>query len=413
MAAALAEDIVIHHYPAAQRSLRIAYVTETYPPEVNGVAMSTARVVEGLHQRNHDVQLIRPRQDSGDTAERSPRFHEVLTRGLPIPKYPNLRMGVASKRSLVRLWSVHRPDVVHVATEGPLCWAAVQAAQYLKVPVSSDFRTNFHAYSRHYGMGWLHRPIMAYLRKFHNRTQCTMVPTEALRRELAGCGFHHVSVVSRGVDTQQFSPAHRSDALRAQWGAAPDDMVLLCVGRIAAEKNLGTLIDAFEALLRRSQRTRLVLVGDGPLRAELQARCPQVIFAGQRTGTDLAAHYASADLFAFPSLTETFGNVTTEALASGLPVVAFDYAAAAQVIRPHENGLLVPFGDAAAFQHSLAELAADPVRCRAMGLQARVAAQALDWDGIVARFETMLTAVIGQASGFVDARRIPVIRPTA
>ena len=176
-------SLVIDNYPAAQRSLRIAFVTETYPPEVNGVAMTMARVVGGLHRRNHDVQLVRPRQDSRDEADRSVRFHEVLMRGLPIPRYPNLRMGAPSKRALVQLWSLRRPDVVHIATEGPLGWSALQAARHLKLPVSTDFRTNFHAYSRHYGIGWLHKPIMAYLRKFHNRAASTMVPTEALRRE--------------------------------------------------------------------------------------------------------------------------------------------------------------------------------------------------------------------------------------
>jgi glycosyltransferase involved in cell wall biosynthesis len=394
MEQASTEGLMVDNFPAAQRSLRIAFVTETYPPEVNGVAMSTARVVEGLHRRNHDVQLIRPRQDSSDAAERSPRFHEVLTRGLPIPKYPNLRMGVASKRSMVRMWSVRRPDVVHIATEGPLCWSAMQAALHLKLPVCSDFRTNFHAYSRHYGIGWLHRPIMAYLRKFHNRTQCTMVPTEALRLELAACGFQRLTVVSRGVDTRQFSPAHRSDDLRAQWGAGPDDLVLTCVGRIAAEKNLVTLVDAYEAIRAQQPRARLVLVGDGPMRAELQARCPSVVFAGQRTGQDLATHYASADLFVFPSMTETFGNVTAEAMASGLPVVAFDYAAAGQLIRPGDNGLLAPFGDTQAFMRCALELAANTPRLRRMGLQACQDAKLLDWDGIVERFENVLSTLI-------------------
>src|SRR5574343_1270566 len=140
-----ADSILVDNYPAAQRSLRIAFVTETYPPEVNGVAMTLARIVEGLHRRNHDVQLIRPRQDASDSAERTVRFHEVLMRGLPIPRYPNLRMGVPSKKALVQLWSLHRPDVVHIATEGALGWSALQAALHLKLPVCSDCRTNFEA----------------------------------------------------------------------------------------------------------------------------------------------------------------------------------------------------------------------------------------------------------------------------
>lgn len=391
------DGILVDNYPAAHRSLRIAFVTETYPPEVNGVAMTIARIVEGLHARNHDVQLIRPRQDANDSAETAVRFHEVLMRGLPIPRYPNLRMGVPSKKALVQLWSVHRPDVVHIATEGALGWSALQAATHLKLPVCSDFRTNFHAYSRHYGIGWLYKPIMAYLRKFHNRTQNTMVPTEALRRDLEAGGFKNLTVVSRGVDTKQFTPLRRSQALREQWGVAPDDLVVLYVGRIAPEKNLPALIAAFEAISQKDARAKLVVVGSGPQQEELQQRLPQAIFAGQRKGEDLAAHYASGDLFLFPSLTETFGNVTTEAMASGLAVLAFNYAAAAQLIRSGENGVLAPMDDTAAFVQAAASLAADLQGRRRMGEAACQTASALDWSSIVARFEGVLDSVIHRA----------------
>jgi glycosyltransferase involved in cell wall biosynthesis len=389
--------ILVDNYPAVHRSLRIAVVTETYPPEVNGVAMTIAKVVEGLHHRNHDVQLIRPRQDKQESGDRSVRFHEVLMRGLPIPRYPNLRMGVPSKKALVQLWAVHRPDVVHIATEGPLGWSALQAAHHLKLPISSDFRTNFHAYSQHYGIGWLRKPIMAYLRKFHNRTLCTMVPTEALKRDLEACGLRHLMVVARGVDTRQFNPARRSEALRASWGVGAQDLVLVCVGRLAPEKNLDTVAAAFDAVLAREPRARLLLVGDGPMRATLQARYPNAIFAGQRSGDDLAAHYASADLFLFASVTETFGNVTTEAMASGLPVVAYNYAAAAQLIQPGENGLLVPFADRTSFIQAAQALAQNPTQRLSMGAAARHTASQWDWDRIVARFEGVLQTVIRQA----------------
>jgi glycosyltransferase involved in cell wall biosynthesis len=389
--------IVVDSIAAPRRSLRIACVTETYPPEVNGVASTMARFVEGLHRRNHDVQLIRPRQGALQTAEQQPGFHEVLMRGLPIPKYPNLRMGVPSKRALVRLWSTHRPDVVHIATEGPLGWSALQAALHLKLPVCSDFRTNFHAYSKHYGVGWLHRPIMAYLRKFHNRTQCTLVPTEALRRDLQAAGFRHVSVVKRGVDTERFNPSLRSDDLRRSWGAAPDDLVVGCVGRLAAEKNLGLLSDAFEAIRRVDARARLVIVGEGPLRGELQARWPDAVFAGQQIGPALSAHYASLDLFLFPSLTETFGNVTPEAMASGLPVVAFNYAAASQIIEDGHSGALVAMGDADAFIREAVGVASHPARRAAIGRAAREAARRLGWDEVIARFEGVLLQVMRNA----------------
>lgn len=406
------DAIVVDHFPAARRSLRISVVTETYPPEVNGVASTIARVVQGLQQRNHEVQLVRPRQPASPTSpitEPQPGIHEVLMRGLPVPRYPNLRMGVPSKRQLVQLWSHQRPDVVHIATEGPLGWSALQAALHLKLPVTSDFRTNFHAYSQHYGVGWLRKPIMVYLRKFHNRCAATMVPTEALRQELQAAGFRQLVTLARGVDTRIYQPSRRSEALRQRWGVRPDDLVVACVGRLAPEKNLGLVLDSFAAIVQRVPRARLLLVGDGPQRAELLRRMPEAILAGQRHGEDLAAHYASADLFLFASLTETFGNVTTEAMASGLPVVAFNYAAAAQMIDSGQNGRLVPCGDAAGFIAAAVAVATQPERLPHLGRSARERALAQDWDGIVARFETVLLQALRvnpapQAGGLVRPR---------
>jgi glycosyltransferase involved in cell wall biosynthesis len=386
----LPADVVVDELRSAQRTVRITVVTETYPPEVNGVALSIAQVVEGLRSRGHDLQLVRPRQTRHDAADQGERFEEQLMRGLPIPRYPHLKMGLPAKSALVELWARRRPDVVHIATEGPLGWSALQAALKLRLPVTSDFRTNFDAYSRHYGVGWLRQPIMAYLRKFHNRALATMVPTDALRADLLGHGFRHVQVVGRGVDTVRFAPRHRSEALRASWGVGPKTQVVACVGRLAPEKNLGLLVDAFAAMHRVQPDSRLLLVGDGPARRELQACCPQAVFAGMRRGEDLAAHYASADVFIFPSTTETFGNVTPEAMASGLPVLAYDYAAAARLIRSGTNGLLVPLDQRAQFITAAVTLASDPLQARALGVQAREAMLTQGWDHIVGQVEAIL-----------------------
>jgi glycosyltransferase involved in cell wall biosynthesis len=387
----------------AASALRIVYVTETWPPEVNGVATTAARFVQGLVQRGHRVRLVRPRQH-GATPEMPAApgplgVDESFTAGSPLPLYPALRLGWARSGALARDWQAWRPDLVHVATEGPLGWAALGAARRLGLPVTSDFRTNFHAYSRHYRVGWLQGPVLAYLRAFHRRTVCTMVPTEALRRELAAQGFEDLSVVARGVDTHLFDPAHRSEALRARWGVQPDDPVLLCVGRLAPEKNLMTLVEAFRALQGSHPRARLLLVGDGPQRAALQAACPQALFAGSRRGADLAAHYASADLFAFPSLTETYGNVTPEAMASGLALVAFDHAAASQLVHHGENGLLVAPGDGEGFRLTLDRLLRQPERRRALGWAARQSMRSQSWEVVVAHFEALLLQQVRRAAG--------------
>lgn len=376
--------------------LRIAVVTETWPPEVNGVAMSLSRVVAGLLERGHAVQLVRPRQRVTRTeksAQTSPSegFEEVLCSSLPLPGYPELRMGVTFAGRLRRLWQRRRPDVVHLATEGPLGWSALSAARALGVPVTSDFRTNFHAYSDHYGVGWLHHPIAAYLRHFHNRTQLTMVPTDGLGEQLRARGYLNVGVVARGVDLAQFHPKHRSDALRKAWGVDnPSSLVVAYVGRLAAEKNLSLLVQAFEAIRRHRVDAHLLLVGDGPLRGELARACPDAIFAGHRSSVDLAQHYASADLFLFPSLTETFGNVTTEAMASGLPVIAFDYAAAARLMMHEVSGMLVPCGDETGFVRVAVQLSQDQTCRRVIGEHARRAVDSLGWESVVGQFEAFL-----------------------
>jgi glycosyltransferase involved in cell wall biosynthesis len=394
---------------SARKPLRIALVTETYPPEVNGVALTVARIAEGLRQRGHELQLVRPRQGADGSAPHAGHpLRDVLVAGAPIPCYPHLRLGLPAGRELRRLWRRRRPDLVHIATEGPLGWSALRAARELDIAVTSDFRTNFQAYSGHYRLGWLRGVIAAYLRRFHNLASCTMVPTEALRAELQAAGFERTVVVARGVDTQRFSPARRSEALRRLWGVADGDAVVLYVGRLAAEKNLELLLQAFAAMQQCNPRLQLVLVGDGPLRAALGERCPKAVFAGQRSGVDLAAHYASADLFVFPSLTETFGNVTPEAMASGLPVLAFDYAAAGQLVQHGHNGLLAPFGDAAAFVHQAQALAADGAAARAMGEAARNTALGLDWGHIVRQIEAVMrSAMLATAATVATASTAP------
>jgi glycosyltransferase involved in cell wall biosynthesis len=390
--------LVVDETPATLRRLRVAVVTETFPPEVNGVARTISRVVDGLRARGHDVQLIRPRQVVDAGRELQASEEQVLTRGLPIPGYPDMRMGLPSKRALMSLWKLRRPDVVYVATEGPLGWSALQTARSLRVPVASEFRTNFHAYAQHYGVGWLQRPMLAYLRKFHNRTHVTMVPTAGLKKDLSPHGFERLEVVQRGVDTDLFHPGQRREDLRQSWGAAPDDPVVVCVGRLAAEKNLMLLAEAFEAFRAGVPRARLVVVGDGPLREQLQARAPYAHFAGSRSGDDLAAHYASADLFFFPSVTETFGNVTLEAMASGLPVLAYNYAAAAQVIDHGHNGWLVPFDDAAAYVQTAAKLHSASSDWKALGTLAVQAAARNAWDSIISQIERVLRQVLSDAN---------------
>ena len=369
------------------KPMRIAYVTETWPPELNGVSLTVERTVRYLRSRGHLVELIRPRQPGEAPLDASDEFR---TAGCVIPMYPDLRFGLALPGSLKERFRQSRPDLVHLATPGPLAWAALIAAGSLGIATTSDFRTNFHQYSRHYGLGFLAGPVLGLLRRFHNLTQRTFVPTQASRRELTRAGFQHISVVGRGVDTARFTPAARSAALRASWQAGAGTPVFLAVGRVAAEKNVELGLRAFEAARRLCPDLRMVVVGDGPARERLTAAHPAASFVGARRGTDLAAHYASADAFLFPSLSDTFGNVVMEALASGLPVVAFDCAAAAEHVIDGQSGRIAVPGDEAGFIAASAALAVAPQELQPMRDAAVAAARRATWDEVLERFEARL-----------------------
>jgi glycosyltransferase involved in cell wall biosynthesis len=373
--------------------MRIAMVTETYPPEVNGVARTIGLMAEGLQRRGHSIELVRPRQNGHDRSLEEENFSEILVSGIPIPRYTQLKMGVPSRRVLERRWREERPDIVHIATEGPLGWSALAAARRLGIPAASDFHTNFHTYTRDYGMAWLARPVTAYLRGFHNRAACTMVPTREIAQELGALRFERLRVVGRGVDPAVFHPARRSRELRAAWGARDDTLVALCVSRFAHEKNFALVIRAYEAMHRIRSDAKLVLVGDGPLADELRRENVGCVIAGRKVNGELAAHYASADVFLFPSMSETWGNVTLEAMASGLGIVAYDYAAAREVLRHGTSALLARFGDAAAFIAQAERLAREPQLAVDLGKEARKTSEHLTWERIVADFEAVLRDV--------------------
>jgi len=375
-------------------SLHVALISETFPPEINGVANTLGRLVDGLRSRGHRVQLVRPRQEVDQ--EQDAGNDLLLTRGWPLPGYPGLQWGQSSLHKLLRRWQRQRPDVLYIATEGPLGLSALRAARRLAIPVVSGFHTNFQQYTGHYGIGLLTRAMTNYLRWFHNRTQLTLVPSIGQKVDLQRRDFERLALLARGVDSQLFHPRRRSDALRESWGLGPDDLAVLHVGRLAAEKNLGLLVKAFHALQKAhpQRRMRLIMVGDGPLRASLQAQLPEALFCGLQRGEALATHYASGDLFLFPSLSETFGNVVLEALASSLAVVAFDQAAAAQHIHHGHNGMLARPGDEVGFCEAACELLDDAEVLRRIRLNARRHASHLSWDGIVALFEQHLRSAM-------------------
>ena len=385
--------------------LRITLVSETFPPEINGVANTLGRLSEGLRQRGHRVDVIRPRQ-AGDTPGDA-GDELLLCRGWALPGYPGLQWGEVSMHTLWRRWRRLRPDVLYIATEGPLGLSALRAARRLDIAVVSGFHTHFPQYCAPYGLGLLARVLTHYLRWFHRRTAITLVPSASLRLELERRGFERLGLMARGVDANLFNPSRRSSTLRESWGLAANDIAVLHVGRLAAEKNLGLLRLSMEALHKAypHKRLRIIVVGDGPQREQLQQQLPQAVFCGVQRGEALAEHYASGDLFLFPSLTETFGNVVLEAQASGLAVVAYDEAGAAQHIRHGHSGALAMPGDQAAFIDAACWLLEDEETLRRVRLNARQHASRQGWQTIIEQFESYLFGACRQAD--THSTRLP------
>jgi len=376
------------------KPLHITLVTETFAPEINGVANTLSRLCDGLRLRGHQVEVVRPRQ-SGDKPGNA-GDEVMLCRGWPIPGYPGLQWGQSSMHKLLRRWKRSRPDVLYIATEGPLGLCALRAARRLGIATVSGFSTNFQQYASQYGLGFLARALTHYLRWFHNRSDATLVPSLSQKAELERRGFERLELLSRGVDSQLFHPSKRSNLLRESWGLAPDDIALLHVGRLAPEKNLQLLKPTFDALINTypDKRLKLIVIGDGPQRLSLEQQLPDAVFCGIQRGEALAAHYACGDVFLFPSLTDTFGNVVMEALASGLGVVAYDEAAAAQHIRHGHNGAVAMPGDEEGFIDAACWMLEDRETLRRVRLNARQHASHQGWLAIVELFEKQLRSVI-------------------
>ncbi|GAB2577693.1 glycosyltransferase family 1 protein [Dyella jejuensis] len=372
--------------------MRIGIISETYPPEINGVALTVHGLATGLAARGHEIDLIRPRQAVRHPDE--PGIDALETRGASLPRYPGLRFGLPASRTLRKRWTRHRPDAIYVATEGPLGRSAVKTAMRLGIPVATGFHTRFDTYANHYGVGFLTPAVHGYLRRFHGRANITLVPTDALAEELSAMGVAHARLLRRAVDTKLFQASKRDLALRESWGVQADTPVVLYVGRIAPEKNLELAVDAFRAIQQVVPKARYVWVGDGPARAALQQAHADFIFAGMQREETLAAHYASADLFPFPSLSETFGNVILEALSSGLPVVAYNEGAAREHLIDDHNGFRIPSGDAGAFIAATVKLASDIGLLRQMSRAATASVERLSPEAVIREFETQLRELV-------------------
>jgi len=355
--------------------------------------MTFGNLASALAGRGHEVTVWRPNRPELTRGEPAAGLSEVWVPGFPIPRYPLLRFGLPAWRRLRQAWTHQRPDLVHVVTEGPLGASAITVARSLQIPVTSSFHTNFHTYVRDYGFGVLRGAALAWLRRVHNRTDRTFAPTAQLCAELSAEGFRNLSVLSRGVDTRRFDPARRCPALRARWGADENTLVVIHVGRIAAEKNFDLLFRAYQAMGAARPNIRFVVVGEGPIKAQLVRKHPGCVFEPFYSREEIGRYYASADMYVHTSLTETFGNVLVEAMASGLAVVGFDYAAARRFVKHGENGLVVARDEDDRLVAEAVRLALDGPLREKLGSAARLELVSQSWEQVATEFERELVAV--------------------
>jgi glycosyltransferase involved in cell wall biosynthesis len=348
--------------------VRVALVTDTYDPQVNGVTTVVRRIAHRLPDRGVVTVVVAPRYPEAPMGLPG----ELRIRSLPFPRYPAIRLSVPWPGEVERFLAAFRPDVIHAATEGPLGVAGRAVAVRRRIPLVTSYHTDFPGYCRHYGAAALAPAVWRWLRWFHRPARFTHTPGEFVRDTLHAHGIRQAVVWGRGVDTDHFHPARDGSTWRRRLGADSTTTLVIHVGRLAPEKNLDILCDAW-SIARDSlgSRAMFVVAGEGPMDAHVGRRLPWARRLGFIDREDLADLYAAADLCVLPSDTETCGLVALEAMASGVPVVAADAGGFRESIRHGLNGLLASPNDARAFAAHIVHLALEQTRRRQLAAEAR------------------------------------------
>ncbi len=386
--------------------MRILYCTDTYPPQVNGVSVVTALCVTGLRARGWSCAVVAPRYPANaqtvftdSTAVAGDLLVSVPS--VPMPLYPDVRCAAPAYAAVSRAVRRFRPHIIHSETEFMIGRLGQIAGRRAGIPLVSSYHTDFARYTAAYGIPWLRDVVAAYISRFHRRSLRTYTPSVPSRADLLQTGVRDVEVWGRGVDATTYSPSRRTAAWRDRL-ALGDRFVFLHVGRLAVEKRVKQIVEAY-ALAQRDlppDSTRLIIAGAGPCDATIRETAPPgtIMLGYLDRRTELPTLYASADAFVFASLTETLGLVVLEAMASGLPVIAVPAGGVADHLRDGVNGIATPPKDAAAMAAAMVALATDRARARRLGAGARATAEALTWDAELDRLDLSYREVCAQAS---------------
>jgi len=356
--------------------VRILVVAESFLPHMNGVTNSVLRVVDHFAASGDDLGIIAPKWPGADKHLRTSCGRRVRVRRIasaPMPGYTEVRIATTSAATLRRRIDEFAPDVIHLASPMILGGRAVVAAQKAGVPTVAVYQTDIPGYTARYGMPFLENASWQLLRDVHNRATLNLAPSTATRDQMLEHGIERVHLWRRGVDTSLFSPSLRSAKLRARY-ADPEEKLVVYVGRLAPEKQVADL-----RVLHDMPGVRLLIVGDGPERDALRRDMPRARFAGFRSGTDLAAHLASADLFVHPGELETFGQTIQEAMASGLPVIAPRRGGPVDLVTPSRTGWLYTPGMLDELRDRAADLLFDDAKREAFGTAALESVRQRTW----------------------------------
>ncbi|MFJ6127856.1 glycosyltransferase family 4 protein [Streptomyces griseoviridis] len=368
--------------------MRVVIVTESFPPDVNGVAHCALQTARHLVDRGHTPVVLTPAPAPGHRPDASAPCRVVHVPSLPLPGYPQVRVALPSRRLAATLVE-HRPDVVHLASPFVLGVRGMAAAARLGVPAVAVYQTDLAGYARTY-MGAGEAAAWRRIRSVHSAADLTLAPSSAALHDLETHGVPRVRLWRRGVDTARFRPALRDAALRRE--LAPDgELIVGYVGRLAPEKQVELL-----AGVCGLPGVRVVVTGDGPSLPALQQELPGAVFLGRRTGDELARIFASLDVFAHTGPFETFCQTVQEAMASGVPVVAPAAGGPLDLVAHGRTGLLVPPRDADAVRDAVASLAADPGQRAAFGAAARATVEGRTWaavgDQLIGHYEDVRAA---------------------